>query len=1752
MPPFFTSLPEEFWPEINRRLHNIPALWELSRRPEVAAAFLELGQDLEIWRPGQLGLAALSRLEPGAAPDPAQWLRNAGREKLAQAYNSLVSQDGTAVPPAMASADEFIQATLAGVALQQRISATRDLRSIAAEASANLGKWTLALVCLYSLLDEPSTLIAALMKQLDLKGTTCCKELVDTVIQILIANETPDAISEVLAIYLENQPNAVRLLFAHFLSGQALHNPAKAAVPGPQLIVPKLPGAGLDSEIASIELPGLIRALGDSVENALLAEYSGESAAHSIFGRLVEAAQSLSAELALHLGHLALSQGDAVSALAALQEAQSLRPYDQQLYGLLAEASAIRGDEHGAHVALNNAGRSKLAPATRIATARAQRHLGNAGQAKALISPLLQTVSSGSLNQEQLNSAQVTATAELLSALDEHPMALAAWQQLTRLQPANAAAYRSAAQHALALGLPLKSLDHSWEAVGLKPDDPSNRKMLAAALAANKDLLGALEQWKRVVELNASPQNRLAMAAAALAAGEYSLALATATALISDPSTQEMSATGQAQILAGRALSAQGETDAAFIYFNKAIALAPNSIESWRAVAAHHRLAGDPQRALAALDAGRHLIDSDSSDAAEFFADLGELRADLHHLTEATNAYEKAVDLRPQQLHLLKRLGELYRLQNKLPRAVDAIGRAAQAAPNDPTIFHLLGQLLEAAGRFPDALAAYRRAQTVGSEDVQLYRDLGRLAYQLQETTIARPTLEKLLVGRDTFEQSDLGSLVLLGAIYERSSEFAAALEVYKHAIALDSSRSDLCVRLGLCCLELGQPETALAALKDAAERDLDNLELQKVMGNAYEAAHLWQESILAYEQASRLAPDDHHLLEAVARAARKAGDPGRAVAALRKAIALAPDSFEYRAGLGELLIAVNQVEDAKALYAESCCLTPDQAELWMGLGQTQIILDDISGAARSFEKAATLKPDVADFQSAMGEANVRLGSFESAHAAFARAAELDSANPVPLRRAGECMWSLGREAMAMALWRKGLVAHPDDTQARWRLGMALVQQRDYKEAVAELTHASDLAPHDWPIALAAGQAALANDDPDTGISYLQRAVQVRSDESEIWQALSRAWQKKGKLEEALASIRKAIRLAPEGGLAHATLARLLALSGNLPEALTASDAALKASPDDLQVLEVTGEVLLAAGNYSAAADATGKVAAGSPNNAQAHFIYAQAQILLLGIDVWDVGAVDAIRHKLGVFRPRILQALERAAALGYDSLQIADWTGRARALFGEPAEAISLLETAAAQNPSAECLRVLSACYRQTGNLPLARQASLASVERRPDNVPAVVELGLVCAAQGDKTAARAAFQRAIGLDIHYAPAYFLLAETMIGAGERGDAITVYNQALSLDSDKAGWHYRLAELYEAERDTAAALAHYQRAATLATEQNLAPRESAGYLAALARAHARDNDLEQAKREYEAALALRDDVSTWWSQCGRLNFELKNYQRALDQFCRACQLQPKDTASFMGAARAALALGQAADAEENAISVLRHNPDNYDALIVMAEVFEGRGDLENALLAYTRASENTAQPLSALRAESRLLRAMRRPLEAQAILKRITELTPDDDEAWAALAELQAEVGTPVQAIPLLARAVQIAPRKALHYVALGRFYRLADQLDAALGQLQLAWEVDPNNVPALREMAQVFEGRRQFSRAYEIYQQLMQLEPENADNFFRAGLALKEMRDYLDALALFQQAVKLDPQNAEAQHQRAAVAAFGILKGKG
>ncbi|GIS67023.1 MAG: hypothetical protein CM1200mP6_00910 [Anaerolineaceae bacterium] len=117
------ALPESTWSEICRRLRAEPALLSVCRHPGVLDSLLSNDDfsKLDNWKPGILGLHAISCLIPQASPDAYNWLTEtlAGRERLHNAYEALFT--GKAISTSQTISDTLIVATEAAVALRQEI-----------------------------------------------------------------------------------------------------------------------------------------------------------------------------------------------------------------------------------------------------------------------------------------------------------------------------------------------------------------------------------------------------------------------------------------------------------------------------------------------------------------------------------------------------------------------------------------------------------------------------------------------------------------------------------------------------------------------------------------------------------------------------------------------------------------------------------------------------------------------------------------------------------------------------------------------------------------------------------------------------------------------------------------------------------------------------------------------------------------------------------------------------------------------------------------------------------------------------------------------------------------------------------------------------------------------------------------------------------------------------------------------------------------------------------------------------------------------------------------------------------------------------------------------------------------------------------------------------------------------------------------------------------------------------------------------
>ncbi|MEK7278760.1 MAG: hypothetical protein AAB427_15520, partial [Chloroflexota bacterium] len=332
MKPLFTSLPEAVWAEVNRRVRVEPALWALANADGVMSTFVSGGGDLTRWRPGPLALLAESEM-PGATDKP-----------------------------------ELIQAARAALALRAKYPSANDYAALAVEAAKDVGGYALTLVCLYGLLYEPQPLVAALLNQAQAESDELLAELVA---RMWAANETPDTLADIAPQASALLAVNLKIAVAKYFLARGLAAPAQAVACTAAARPPESAGEARD-----------FRALAGHLDSITLAEIAGRDTTRAALGHAVEAAQSLTADLALRLGRFTLANGDPVSALAAFREAKALRPHSP-IDSLIAEARLACGDESGACVELSAAGNPAGDPRAHLAAARVNHKLGRAEQAHA-------------------------------------------------------------------------------------------------------------------------------------------------------------------------------------------------------------------------------------------------------------------------------------------------------------------------------------------------------------------------------------------------------------------------------------------------------------------------------------------------------------------------------------------------------------------------------------------------------------------------------------------------------------------------------------------------------------------------------------------------------------------------------------------------------------------------------------------------------------------------------------------------------------------------------------------------------------------------------------------------------------------------------------------------------------------------------------------------------------------------------------------------------------------------------------------------------------------------------------------------------------------------------------------------------------------------------------------------------------------------------------------------------------------------
>jgi len=239
-----------------------------------------------------------------------------------------------------------------------------------------------------------------------------------------------------------------------------------------------------------------------------------------------------------------------------------------------------------------------------------------------------------------------------------------------------------------------------------------------------------------------------------------------------------------------------------------------------------------------------------------------------------------------------------------------------------------------------------------------------------------------------------------LGSTLYAQSDFNAAAEVYRSAIARLEDRNEVGEVLGNLHLSLGAVFVSLNRLEEAQEQiarasqaGADKILLSQSRGNVHLALEQFDAALIDFEAYTQLDPNslDGYLGKAKAYQGKRQHD--LAAEALRNAQTLAPDNHWVEVALGNLADDVADHPSALEHYQKALLLKPDSPTVRYNLGAAYLDLEQYAAAKQMFSEVLKQCPNDAQSMAGLARAEEGLGNGRQAIALFKSAIVADPSN---------------------------------------------------------------------------------------------------------------------------------------------------------------------------------------------------------------------------------------------------------------------------------------------------------------------------------------------------------------------------------------------------------------------------------------------------------------------------------------------------------------------------------------------------------------------------------------------------------------------------------------------------------------------------------------------------------------------------------------------------------------------------------------
>lgn len=419
----------------------------------------------------------------------------------------------------------------------------------------------------------------------------------------------------------------------------------------------------------------------------------------------------------------------------------------------------------------------------------------------------------------------------------------------------------------------------------------------------------------------------------------------------------------------GRLLTVQGQFSSAILYLQKIVTdgADPQPERARYYLAMAYWKDGDLTQARASLlDAlGSARSSPNTQSATNLRATLmalARLSATQGNAKDAEVYAKELVDRFPADPDSRQLLWEALARQGDYKSAEAEILRAKELSPNDPNICVSLAQTYAAEKKWPDAQKEFVAAVQLGPHDTTV---LGHYSdYLIDRGQLA----EAIVLARQYVDANpnDANGYVLLGALQDRSGDYASAQTEFERAIALNPAGNQGYIRLAAVFKEQGKTDLAIADYQKALDLQPKSAALATMIGNLYlDKGDLGT----ARQYYARALDADPNFAIALANTAWVYAQEDKnldlALGMAQKAKSLMPEVASITDTLGWVMYKRGNYESAVPLLEECVQKSQDSAKFRLHLGLTLLMAGQKARAKQQLQAALHMNLNAIDAQQA-------------------------------------------------------------------------------------------------------------------------------------------------------------------------------------------------------------------------------------------------------------------------------------------------------------------------------------------------------------------------------------------------------------------------------------------------------------------------------------------------------------------------------------------------------------------------------------------------------------------------------------------------------------------------------------------------------------------------------------------------------------------------------------------------------------------